>query len=327
MEYRRLGKTGYKISEVSLGTWAIGGSWGNSVDEQVALDALAYATDRGVNFFDTADVYGSGRAERLLGKIFGNRSDIIIATKFCRRGDLNDPSNYQYDAVKQYVTDSLERLQRDAIDLYQIHCPPTWVIERGEVFGVLDRLQQEGLVRYYGVSVETVYEGLKALDYPGVASLQVILNVFRQKPLEQLLPQAVAGNVGILARVPLASGLLSGKFQMTDTFPQDDHRNYNSDGQAFNVGETFAGIPFPKGVELVEQLRWMAYRRDTMAAAALRWILDQPGVTSVIPGFKNQQQVMANLMAVSVPVFSEEEKSRLTQFYLDSVEPWIRGPY
>ncbi|NMP21414.1 aldo/keto reductase [Sulfobacillus harzensis] len=327
MQRRTLGKTGYQISEMGLGTWAIGGSWGQVVDRDRALHGLAYAADQGVNFFDTADVYGDGRAEELLGAIFHQRPDILIATKFCRRGDIQDSATYRYDTVKRYLTDSLRRLQRDAVDLYQIHCPPTWVIEQGDVFDVLDRLQDEGLVRHYGVSVETIHEGLIAMNYPRVASLQVIFNVLRQKPVADLFPKASAKNVGILARVPLASGLLTGKFRPTDTFPDADHRNFNQNGEAFNVGETFSGLPFQKGVELVDDIRWMATGRGTLAAAALRWILDQPAVTSVIPGFKNIDQVQQNLAAADAPSFSTEELDRLSAFYRRSVEPWIRGPY
>lgn len=324
---RTLGKTGYEISEIGLGTWAIGGSWGQTVDRDEALNSLAFAADQGVNFFDTADVYGDGRAEELLGAIFHGRPDILIATKFCRRGDIEDPTTYQYDTVKGYLVESLRRLQREAVDLYQIHCPPTWVIERGDVFQVLDRLKSEGLVRHYGVSVETIHEGLTAIQYPGVASLQVIFNVLRQKPLTTLFPEASRNNVGILARVPLASGLLTGKFRPADTFPEGDHRHFNQNGETFNVGETFSGLPFQKGVELVDEIRWMNENRRTLAAAALRWILDQPTVTSVIPGFKNIDQVKQNLATEEVPPFTQGELDRLSTFYRESVEPWIRGPY
>jgi len=327
MTYRELGKTGYRVSAVGLGTWAIGGSWGQPVDEREARNALAYAVDHGVNFFDTADVYGNGRSEEILGAMVGHRDDIIVATKFCRQGDLEDPGNYRYETVRRYAEASLRRLRREAIDLYQVHCPPTWVIEQGDVFDVLERLRQDGLIRRYGVSVETVYEGLKALEYPGVASLQVIFNIFRQKPLDELLPRASQAQVGILARVPLASGLLTGKFKVSDTFDPDDHRHFNRDGAAFNVGETFAGLPFEKGVELADRLRWIGEGRGSMAAAALRWILDQPGVSSVIPGFKNIQQVQDNLAALKVPSFTADELLRLQQFYVDEVASHIRGPY
>jgi aryl-alcohol dehydrogenase-like predicted oxidoreductase len=327
VEYRALGTTGFKISSLSFGTWAIGGSWGISVDERMALDALHFAVDQGVNFFDTADVYGGGRAETLLGQSFAHRPDIIIATKFCRGGDIHNKDTYLYDSVRHFAEQSLLRLQRDAIDLYQIHCPPTWVIEQGDVFDVLDRLQREGLVRSYGVSVETVEEGHLAMRHRGVSALQVIFNLFRQKPLETLLPEAKKNDVGILARVPLASGLLTGKFQLSDTFPSDDHRNFNRDGESFNVGETFSGLPFAKGVELSDQLRWIQNGRGSMAAAALRWILDQPGVTTAIPGFKNSQQVASNLVALKAKPFSPEELERLNNFYHSAVAEHIRGPY
>jgi aryl-alcohol dehydrogenase-like predicted oxidoreductase len=327
MEYRVLGKTGYQVSTLSFGTWAIGGSWGTAVDERIAEDALRFAVDQGVNFFDTADVYGGGRAETLLGQAFGANPDILIATKFCRAADIQDPETYSYARVRQFAEQSLARLKREAIDLYQIHCPPTWVIEQGEVFSVLDRLVEDGLVRAYGVSVETVEEGHLAMRYPGVSALQVIFNIFRQKPLESLLPAAEQNSVGILARVPLASGLLTGKFQTRDTFSVDDHRHFNRDGEAFNVGETFAGLPFAKGVELANQLRWIQDGRGSMAAAALRWIIDQPGVTTAIPGFKNSQQVASNLVALKAKSFSPEELERLRAFYHSAVAEHIRGPY
>jgi aryl-alcohol dehydrogenase-like predicted oxidoreductase len=305
----------------------MGGSWGQPVDEAEAKRALSDALDQGVNLFDTADVYGQGRSETLLGEVVGDRPDIIVATKFGRQGDFENPDNYTYDAVKGFAVASLGRLKREAIDLYQVHCPPRWVIERGDVFRVLDRLKTEGLVLHYGISVEAVDEGLIALTYPGVSVLQIIFNIFRQKPLEVLLPKAAAADVGVLARVPLASGLLTGKFDQNHVFESTDHRHFNRDGQAFNVGETFAGLPFETGVALADRLRWIATGRHNMAAAALRWVIDQPGVTSVIPGFKNDRQVQENLQALEVPPFSDEELTRLREFYRDQVAPWIRGAY
>lgn len=327
MEYRELGNTGLKVSSVSFGTWAIGGSWG-SVDEKTALDALAVAMDAGVNFFDTADVYGDGRAERLIATATkGKTKDIHVASKFCRAADIHDPDTYAEAAVRKFCEGSLKRLQRETIDLYQVHCPPLWVIEQGAVFEVLDKLQQEGKIRYYGVSVETVAEGLTAIQYPGVKALQVIFNLFRQKPLASLLPKAAAGGVGILARLPLASGLLTGKFKATDSFPEDDHRHFNRDGQSFNVGETFAGLPFHKGVELAEGLQWIASDRGNMTRAALRWIYDQPGVTCAIPGFKNTSQVEDNLLSLQVPAYDASERRRLEDYYQSQVEPFIRGGF
>lgn len=326
MKYRDLGTTGIQVSELSFGTWAIGGSWGK-VDDSESLRALAVAMDAGVNFFDTADVYGDGHAEELLAKATTGRNDVYIATKFCRAGDIEDKATYSRETVRRYCEGSLERLNRDRIDLYQIHCPPKWVIERGDVFDVLDELQKEGKIRAYGVSVETVEEGLLALRYPGVQALQVIFNIFRQKLIEELLPRAASQKVGILARVPLASGLLTGKFNVNHEFESDDHRNFNKDGQAFNVGETFAGLPFEKGVKLAEELKWIASNRDSMTRAALRWILDQSEVTCAIPGFKNTNQVLDNLGATTVPAFSDAEQNKLRDFYEEKVKHEIRGAY
>jgi len=326
MRYRPLGNTGMNVSEISFGTWAIGGSWGKT-DDAESLNALARAIDAGVNFFDTADVYGNGHAEELLGKAVKGRDDILIATKFCRGANIHDPAVYTYESVRRFCEASLRRLGRDRIDLYQVHCPPTDIIRSGEVFGVLDRLRGEGLIREYGVSVESVEEGLIALQYPNVKALQVIFNIFRQKPAEELFPKAHAQGVGILARIPLASGLLTGKFTEQTTFEPDDHRNFNRNGEAFNVGETFAGLPFETGVRLSRELTWIGEGRGSMAAAAIRWVLDNPHISCVIPGFKTVAQVEANLAAAAVPPFTEAEQARLREFYELQVRDHIRGPY
>lgn len=327
MNYRELGNTGIMISEVSFGTWAIGGSWGKTSDTE-ALKSLDYAIDQGVNFFDTADVYGGGHSEELLAKATKGREDqIYVATKFCRQGDIFDPKNYSYEKVRNYCEDSLRRLNREAIDLYQIHCPATEILKDGSVFEVLDRLKQEGKIRHYGVSVETVEEGLICLEYPNVKSLQIIFNMFRQKPLEKLIPEAYQKGVGLLVRLPLASGLLTGKFTAEHVFEADDHRRFNENGEAFNVGETFAGLGFRKGVELADQLKWIAEGRKSMASAALRWILDQREITCIIPGFKNVKQVEDNLSALDTNLFSEEEKQEIQRFYQERVKDNIRGPY
>lgn len=327
MQYRNLGSTGIPVSEVSFGTWAIGGSWGN-VSEQDALDALARAMDAGVNFFDTADVYGDGRAERLLQQATrGRHDDTYIATKFCRQGDVGNPETYKEAKVRAWCEDSLRRLGREAIDLYQIHCPATDILRQGDVFEVLDKLKSEGKVRHYGVSVETVEEGLISIQYPGVEALQVIFNVFRQKPVRELFPETAKRNVGILVRLPLASGLLTGKFKPEATFAADDHRNFNRNGESFNVGETFAGLPFEKGVALAENLRWMAEGRGTMAQASMRWILQHPEVSCVIPGFKNTAQIDDNLGTLAARDFSAEEMAKLSAFYENDVHAHIRGPY
>lgn len=327
MNYRRLGSTDLNVSELSFGTWAIGGSWG-SVSDAESLRALEEAMEAGVNFFDTADVYGDGHSEKLLAQATKGKEDrISIATKFCRGGDIHDPATYSEKAVRAYCEASLTRLNRERIDLYQIHCPPIEVLRDGSVFAVLDRLQAEGKIRHYGVSVETVEEGLLCLEAPGVKALQVIYNLFRQKPQEELFPKAKAAGVGILVRLPLASGLLTGKFSETSTFAPDDHRSFNRNGDAFNVGETFAGLPFEKGVQLARDLKWIGEGRGAMASAALRWLLQNDDITCVIPGFKNAEQVRHNLAALDSPPFSPEELTRLRSFYETEVRPHIRGPY
>lgn len=291
MNYRSIGDTKLKVSELSFGTWAIGGAWGKTDDEE-ALKALERAMEAGVNFFDTADVYGDGHSEELLARATKGKEDrIYIATKFCRAGDINDPKTYSEKSVRHYLENSLRRLKRERVDLYQVHCPPFEMIKDGRVFEVLDRLQQEGKVRYYGVSVESVEEGIYTIEhYPNVKSLQVIFNLFRQKPLEKLFPLAKEKGVGIIARVPLASGLLTGKFNESSTFEEDDHRNFNRNGELFNVGETFAGLEFTKGVELSRKLSWIQEGRGNMTRASLRWILDQDSISTVIPGFKTKNR-------------------------------------
>ncbi|KHF40393.1 aldo/keto reductase [Halalkalibacter okhensis] len=327
MNYRQLGNTQLKVSELSFGTWAIGGSWGKSNDQE-ALRGLAYAMDAGVNFFDTADVYGDGHAEELLGRATKGKEDqIYIATKFCRAGDIHDLETYSEKSVRAYCEASLKRLQREQIDLFQIHCPPFEIIKHGEVFGVLDQLQQEGKIRHYGVSVETIEEGLYCLEKTNIKALQVIFNMLRQKPLEELFPKAKEKGVGILARVPLASGLLTGKFTEDATFAEDDHRHFNRDGQAFNVGETFGGLEFHKGVELSNNLRWVEEGRGNMTRAALRYILDQETITCAIPGFKTVKQVEDSLQAINVPSFTHEELAKIKEFYQEEVHSHIRGVY
>ncbi|WP_310550316.1 aldo/keto reductase [Paenibacillus glufosinatiresistens] len=327
MNQRPLGRTGLTVSEVSFGTWAIGGSWGQT-DDAESLRALDKAMEEGVNFFDTADVYGDGKSERLLARATKGKEDRIhIATKFCRQGDISDPQTYSEQRVRQWCEDSLKRLERETLDLYQIHCPPLEILKRGEVFEVLDKLQREGKIRAYGVSVETVEEGLFCLEQPGVQALQIIFNLFRQKPIAELLPRAAAQGVGLLVRLPLASGLLTGKFTSDTRFEQQDHRSFNRNGEAFNVGETFAGLPFEKGVELASKLSWIAEGRGNMTRASLRWLLDFPEITCVIPGFRNVRQVEDNLGVREAGPFSAEEHARLRAFYNEQVQEHIRGAY
>lgn len=327
MKYNPLGNTDMRVSEVSFGTWALGGDWGD-VSKETAIESLHHAIDRGVNFFDTADVYGSGRSEELIGQVLKEREErVYIATKFGRRDNFADLSNYTYDKVKAYCEDSLRRLQMEAIDLYQIHCPSTEVLEDRGVFAVLEDLKKEGKIRYYGVSVETDDQGKFVLENTKASSLQVIVNMLRQKPVDQMIALAAEKNVGILARVPLASGLLTGKYTKDSRFPDNDHRNYNRDGAAFNVGETFGGLPFEKAVDLVQELSWVSEGRDSMADAALKWILQQKGITTVIPGFKSIQQIDTNLRAADTKPFTTEELQRLSDFYWTRVHDHIRGAY
>jgi aryl-alcohol dehydrogenase-like predicted oxidoreductase len=318
-----------RISEISFGTWAIGGSWG-SKDDAESLRALEAAIEEGVNFFDTADVYGDGHSEQLLAQATKGKEDrVYIATKFCRAGDIHDPATYSEASVRAYLEGSLARLGRERVDLYQIHCPPMSILRDGSVFGVLDKLKQEGKILEYGVSVESVEEGLFCLEQPGVRALQVIFNLFRQKPAETLLGAAQEKGVGILVRLPLASGLLTGKFAVASAakFEEGDHRNFNENGEMFNVGETFAGLGYAKGVELAEQLRWIEVGRDNMARASLRWLLDHEAISCVIPGFKTVAQVQDNLSALRVQPFSDDEMDRIREFYKDHVHAHIRGSY
>ncbi|SDO28314.1 aldo/keto reductase [Alkalicoccus daliensis] len=327
MKYRDLGKTGFKVSELSFGTWAIGGAWGSTNDTE-ALKGLEYAMSQGVNFFDTADVYGDGHAEELLAKATkGKEQEIHVASKFCRAGDIHDPETYSEGKVREFLEASLRRLGREQMDLYQIHCPPKEIIKNGDVFEVLDKLQQEGKIRNYGVSVETAEEGLLAMENKNVSTLQVIFNIFRQKPARELFSAAQEKEVGILARVPLASGLLTGKFKENHIFEEDDHRRFNADGQAFNVGETFAGLPFNTGVTLSRELEWITEGRGNMARAALKWILEHEAVSAVIPGFKREEQVQDLLQTQEAKEFSKEEMEKLKSFYDNQVHDNIRGPY
>lgn len=289
---------------------------------------MHHAIEAGVNFLDTADVYGDGHSEQLIAKATkGKEDDIYVATKFCRAGDIYDQQTYSEKSVREYCENSLKRLERERIDLYQIHCPPLEIIKAGHVFEVLDKLQQEGKIRYYGVSVETVEEGLEAMKNPNVRALQVIFNLFRQKPLDELFPAAKEKGVGILARVPLASGLLTGKFSNDTQFEKEDHRHFNRDGQQFNVGETFAGLEFTKGIELAEKLKWIGDGKGNMTRAALRWILEFDSISCVIPGFKSVKQVEDNLGVLEVHSFTADERLKLRDFYLEEIEKHIRGPY
>ena len=309
-----------RVSEISLGTWAFGDGWG-TVSEDDAYAALNRAIDLGVNFLDTADVYGDGRSEKLIGRLLKDRSDdeILVATKAGRRLDPHTPEGYDYDNLSAFVERSLENLGVEALDLLQLHCPPTEVYRQDSTFEALDRLQEAGKVRNYGVSVEKVEEARMALDYPGVATVQIIFNIFRQKPAEEFFPLAEERNVGILARVPLASGLLSGKMSSDRAFAEDDHRNFNREGQAFDKGETFSGVDFETGLLAAEELKELVPGGHTLAQFALRWILMHSAVSCAIPGGKNPEQVEDNVVAADMAPFSEETMQRAREIYDNQV--------
>jgi aryl-alcohol dehydrogenase-like predicted oxidoreductase len=315
MTYRELGRTGWHISTISFGAWAIGGTWG-TVDDNSSMAALHCALDNGVNFFDTADVYGDGRSERLLARLRHERREpFYIATKAGRRLDPHVASGYTEKNLRAFVERSLENLDGEAIDLLQLHCPPTEVYYRPEIFGWLDDLVQEGKLRHYGVSVEKVEEGLKAIEYPGVQSVQIIFNIFRQRPVEVFFAEARRRKVGILARLPLASGLLTGKFDANAVFERDDHRSFNRKGEAFDRGETFSGLDFALGLEAVEALRRLVPQDWTMAQMALRWILMFPEVTCAIPGAKRPAQAEENIKAASLPALSDTSMQQIRSVY------------
>ena len=315
MQYRPLGRTGWKVSTISFGAWGIGGSWGG-VDDRESLAALHSAIDLGVNFFDTADVYGDGRSERLLARLKREtRESFFVATKAGRRLDPHVASGYNLTNLTAFVDRSLQNLEAEALDLLQLHCPPTEVYYMPEVFDALDTLVAQGKVRYYGVSVEKVEEALKAIEFPNVQSVQIIYNIFRQRPAELFFKEATRRQVGILARVPLASGLLTGKMSAATTFAPDDHRAFNRNGESFDRGETFAGVDYSLALEAVEQLRKLLTPGTSMAQLALRWILMSDAVTCAIPGGKRPSQVQENVAAADLPPLSPEIMASIQTIY------------
>ena len=323
MKYRELGRTGWKVSQISFGAWAIGGAWGD-VDDRESLAALHAALDGGVNFFDTADVYGDGRSERLLAKLRKERKEkFYIATKAGRRLPKQVPEGYTRENLTSWIDRSLKNLNTDAIDLLQLHCPHTEVFYRPEVFGILDDLVKAGKLRHYGVSVEKVEEAIKAIEFPNVQSVQIIFNIFRQRPADLFFQLAQKRKVGILARVPLASGLLSGKITRNSQFAKDDHRNFNRHGEAFDRGETFAGVDFATGLNAVEELKSLVPRNATLAQLALRWILEFPAVTCAIPGAKRPEQVTENLAASDLKPLSKAAMKKIDALYAGQIKPLV----
>ena len=324
MERRPFGRTGVTVSAIGFGAWAIGGSWGD-VTEQAAIDTLNAALDTGVDFIDTADVYGDGRSERLIRSVLDSRPGPrpMVATKAGRRLSPHVADGYTADNLKAFVDRSRSNLGVDTLDLLQLHCPPTEVYYRPEVFAALDALVEDGRIVRYGVSVEKVEEGLKAIEYPGVASVQIIYNIFRQRAAELFLTEAKRRGVAVIARVPLASGLLTGKMRPDTRFAADDHRAFNRHGEVFDVGETFAGVPYDAALEAVDALRRLVPDAVGMAAFALRWILMNDAVSVVIPGAKSADQARRNAEATHLPTISPSVMSEIGAIYDTAIAPHV----
>lgn len=323
MKYRTLGRTGWKISEISFGAWAIGGAWGN-VDDQESIAALHAALDGGVNFFDTADVYGDGRSERLLAQLKKQRQEkFYIATKAGRRLPVQTVEGYNRKNLNAWVDRSLKNLNTDTIDLLQLHCPHPEVFYRPEVFGILDDMVQAGKLRHYGVSVEKVEEALKAIEFPNVQSVQIIFNIFRQRPAERFFAEARRRHVGILARVPLASGMLSGKISHASKFAKDDHRHFNRHGEAFDRGETFAGVDFDVALATTAKLKKLVPPGASLTQLALKWILEFPAVTCAIPGAKRPAQVTENIAASDLKKLPSATMKQIAALYTKQIKPLV----
>lgn len=315
MKYRILGKTGFNISEVSLGTWQLGGKWGEKFNEKTAESILNKAIETGINFIDTADVYNNGQSEISIGKFLKKISKrIYIATKSGRKLNPHTDRGYNEKNITTFINDSLKRLDVETIDLIQLHCPPTETYSRPEVFEILDNLKKKGKILNYGVSVEKVEEALKAIEYPGVSTIQIIYNMFRLKPAELFFKAASKNNVGIIVRVPLASGLLSGKYDKNTIFSKDDHRSFNREGKVFDKGETFSGIPYETGLQAVEELKKIFPYND-LPKYALRWILMDKSVSCVIPGASNVSQVEANSAASDLPDLTQDQMNKVKGIY------------
>ncbi len=323
MHYRKLGKTNFNVSEVSLGAWQIGGAWGD-VSDKDAERVLHAAIENGINFIDTADVYGDGRSERFIAKVLSEtKTTVFVATKAGRRLQPHTADGYNRQNLTAFVERSLQNLKRDRLDLVQLHCPPTEVYYRPEVFAVLDELKQTGKILHYGVSVEKVEEALKAIEFPGIATVQIIFNIFRQRAKDLFFPLAQQRDVGILVRLPLSSGLLSGKINRNTTFAADDHRNFNRHGEQFDRGETFSGVDFDIALEAVDEIRRVVPEGVSMAKFALRWILDHPAVSCVIPGARNEQQVIQNAAASDLPPLSANQVAVLANLYDEKIRPLV----
>ena len=316
MKYRKLGKTGIEVSEISLGTWQVGGKWGSGFNDALAEQVINEAIDDGVNFIDTADVYEAGASEAAVGRVVRSRpEEVFVATKCGRQINPHVNEGYTVDVLRKYVEDSLKNTGLECLDLIQLHCPPTEVYYRPEIFELFDRLKDEGKIKNLGVSIEKIEEGLKAVEYPNVKTVQIIFNMFRQRPLELFFEQAKKKDIGIIVRVPLASGLLTGKFSQDSTFDEEDHRNFNRDGAAFDKGETFSGVPFNVGLEAVNELKTIFPDRENLAPIALRWILDFPEVSCIIPGASKVEHLNSNINAAELPPLTKKEKVAVNDIY------------
>ncbi|TVR57658.1 MAG: aldo/keto reductase [Spirochaetaceae bacterium] len=325
MKYRTLGKTGFSVSEISLGAWQIGGKWGEPFDDAVAEKTINAAIDAGVTFIDTADVYDGGKSEKAVARVVKSRSeDVRVATKVGRKFNPHVSESYTPEGVTAFVDANLKNMGVEKLDLVQLHCPPTQVYYRPEIFEALDRLKSAGKILHYGVSVEKVEEALKASEFPGVASVQIIFNIFRQRPAELLFDILKQRDVGVIVRVPLASGLLSGKFTRNSTFGEKDHRTFNRHGEAFDRGETFGGVDYNTGVEAADELkRELAAGEATLAQLALRWILMFDAVSCVIPGASRAEQALDNVRASDLPALSDEQMAAARSVYEKRIKPLV----
>tara|TARA_R110000868_G_scaffold304437_17_gene565337 strand:- start:72575 stop:73561 length:987 start_codon:yes stop_codon:yes gene_type:complete len=324
MNYRTLGKTGFSISEVSLGTWQVGGTWGSGFDHDLASRLLHQAHEHGVNFIDTADVYEAGESEKAVGKFVNSVSDrIYVATKCGRQINPHTNENYTPKTLRNYVEDSLKRLNLDTIDLIQLHCPPTEVYYRPEIFGEFEKLKNEGKIQNLGVSVEKVEEALKAIEFDNVTTVQIIYNMFRQRPDDLFFKRVKEKNVGVIVRVPLASGLLTGKYTKQTTFDDGDHRHGNRDGEWFDKGETFAGVPYETGIKAVEKIKALFPEQENLAQIALKWILMNENISVVIPGASKAYQVDSNMEAISLPSIPSEKLGVIQDIYKTDIKPHV----
>lgn len=324
MNYRKLGKTGFDISEISLGTWQVGGKWGADFDHTLAESILHEAVDGGVNFIDTADVYGGGESEKAVGKFVKSRSErIYVATKCGRQLNPHTNEAYQPKVLRQFVEDSLTNMGLETLDLIQLHCPPTEVYYRPEIFELFDRLKDEGKIQNLGISVEKVEEALKGIEYDNVTSVQIIFNMFRQRPTELFFEQAKKKDIGVIVRVPLASGLLTGKFSADSTFTAGDHRHFNRHGEKFDQGETFSGVEYETGLAAVNELKAVFPGYENLAPVALRWILQFDGVSTIIPGASRPAQVGSNLKAAELPPLTAEQAKAVDEIYAKYIKPSV----